>query len=99
MAVPQKFQMSLSGTIYNFRLYWNTVGQYWVLDIADSSGNPLVTGVPLVTGCLLLSQYSYMGFPGDLFVQTTNNPDEVPSFDSLGSTANIFYVAGQGAGA
>ncbi len=99
MATPQTLQISLSGVLYSLRLYWNNINQYWTMDISTTSGTVLVQGVPLVTGALLLSQYGYMGFPGDLFVQSSNNPDAVPTFSGLGTTSQLYYIQGYGAGA
>lgn len=64
----------------------------WVLQIADQSGNVLVSGIPLVTGANLLAQYAHLGFSGGLYVQTTNNPDAVPTFSNLGSDALLYWV-------
>ncbi len=99
MAVPQSFRISLNGNIYQIQLYWNNVNQYWIMNILSSSGSPILQGIPLVTGCLLLSQFPYLGFPGDLFVQTANNPDEVPTFSGFGTSSQFYYVEGMGAGA
>ena len=67
--------------------------------LAKLFGSPILQGIPLVTGCLLLSQFPYLGFPGDLFVQTANNPDEVPTFSGFGTSSQFYYVEGMGAGA
>lgn len=99
MALPQQFQISLSGTLYTVRLYWNNLNQYWILDLSDASGNAIVQGVPLVSGALLLSQYKYLGLPGDLFVQVSDDPNAVPGFTDLGVTSQLYYASGVGAGA
>ena len=64
----------------------------WVLDVYDSGGNPIVTGIPLVTGENLLAQYAYLGFIGGLWVQTTSDPDAVPTFQNLGGDGQLYYV-------
>ena len=64
----------------------------WVLDILDAANNPLVTGIPLVTGTDLLAQFQYLNFKGKLVVQTLTSPDDVPTFDNLGDTAKLFWV-------
>ena len=93
--MPQTFQITLSGTVYTLTVqYRNDPGGMggWVLDIADSSGNDIVTGIPLVTGANLLAQYAYLGFIGGLYVQTGSDPDAVPTFANLGGDAQLYYV-------
>lgn len=92
-AQPQTLTVALSGTTYVLSLsYRNTSGGGWVLDIANAAGNPILQGVPLVTGANLLRQYAYLGFVGALWVQTLDNPDAVPTFKNLGSDGLLFYV-------
>ncbi|WP_261513139.1 phage baseplate plug family protein [Burkholderia multivorans] len=87
----QTFNISLSGTIYRLTLvYRGPAG--WVLDIADASDNPLVSGIPLVTGVDLLAQYKHLGFQGRLWVQGAENPDDVPTFEDLGIGSKVYWV-------
>lgn len=90
---PQKFSITLSGVTYNLTfLYRNAPMAGWTLDIADSNNNPILQGVPLVTGANLLAQYAYLGFVGALWVQTQDDPDAVPTFSNLGTDGQLYYV-------
>lgn len=90
---PQTFIITLSGVDYRLTLLYRSVGGAgWVLDVADSSGNPLVGGIPLVTGVDLLGQFKHLGFGGGLWVQGAANPDDVPTFADLGSGSHVFWV-------
>lgn len=90
---PQTFSVQLSGVTYQFTLRYRNCDQGgWFLDIDDQAGNRLLSGVPLVTGANLLAQYGYMDFSGGLFVQTTSNPDAVPTFDNLGDDGQLYWV-------
>lgn len=89
---PQKLSIVLSATRFNLRVYWNDPNQCWNLDISDASNNAILQGIPLITGANLLSQYAYLGIPGKLIVQTTNNADAVPTFTNLGNTGNLYYL-------
>jgi hypothetical protein len=91
-AQPQAFQIPLAGTTYSFTVWWNVVNASWMIDIEDASGNPLLTGIPMVTGADLLEQYGYMGFQFALVAQTDNSPDTVPAFDNLGTTAHLYAI-------
>lgn len=88
---PQQFFISLNGVTYQFLLKWNTVADCWVLDINDANAAAIAQGLPLITGADLLEQLGYLGITGNLIVQTTNNADEVPTFNSLGDTGNLYY--------
>jgi hypothetical protein len=90
---PQRFTISLSGTEYQLTLaYRSAPGGGWVLDISDKQGAAIVQGIPLVTGADLLAQYKHLGFAGRLWVQSSVNPDDVPTFDNLGNASFLFWV-------
>jgi hypothetical protein len=91
-AKSQVLSITLSGVVYTLSVqYRNGLG--WILDIADSQGNAIVCGIPLITGADLLAQYDYLGFTGSLWVQTTSDPDAVPTFANLGTDGLLYYVA------
>lgn len=90
---PQTFTITLSGVDYRLTVqYRKAGGAGWILDIADSNDNPLVSGIPLVTGTDLLGQYAYLGFGGRLWVQGAATPDDVPTFDDLGLGSKVYWV-------
>lgn len=92
-APPQIFTAVLGGTTYTLTVqYRNTAGGGWVLDLGDVNNNPVLTGLPLVTGANLLAQYAYLGLGGGLYVQTTDDPDAVPTFTNLGTDALLYWV-------
>jgi hypothetical protein len=99
MAQPQTFKISLGGTFYQLTMHWCAPANCWILDIADQSGNKIVSGRPMVTGVDLLGQFRYLGIGGGggMLVQSDNDPDLVPDFDSLGSTGHLFWVGPQAA--
>jgi len=88
----QEFDIALAGQSYHLVVRWNSFSNSWILDVEDSQRNPLVSGIPMVTGCDLLEQYQYVGIAGAFLVQSTNDPDLVPDYSSLGSTGNLFFM-------
>ncbi|AMM17512.1 hypothetical protein AX768_25265 [Burkholderia sp. PAMC 28687] len=91
--VPESFLIALSGVQYKLTLQWRDAPQGgWVLDIADSLANKIVSGIPLTTGADLLEQYAYLGIGGELWVQTDGDPAEVPTFENLGSTSHLYFI-------
>ena len=90
----QRFSVTLGGTAYNVRLTYDIAQEgCWVLDIGDANGALLVAGIPLVTGVDLLAQYAYLGFGGSLVVTTDRGAGEVPTFDGLGVTSHLYFIA------
>ncbi|MDP3351808.1 MAG: hypothetical protein Q8S92_22715 [Hydrogenophaga sp.] len=90
---PQRFGITLGGLDYRLTLqHRNAPEGGWVLDIGNNQDEPIVLGIPLVTGANLLEQYPHLGFRGRLFVQTLDDPDAVPTFDNLGTESLLFWV-------
>jgi hypothetical protein len=89
---PQRFTISLGGTVYNLKLSWCDPAACWILDIADAGGALLLAGIPLVTSADLLEQYGYLGFPGELRVQTDGAIDAVPTYENLGTRGHLYFV-------
>lgn len=89
---PQAFQIALAGVTYNLVLKWNLQNGSWMIDIADADNNPLVNGIPLITGADLLAQYAYLGIGGQLRVQTDTDVDAVPTAENLGTHGHLYFV-------
>ena len=89
---PQTFNISLAGVTYGFLVTWNVVNASWMINISDSTGNPILSGIPMVTGADLLEQYSYLSFGFQLVAQTDNAPDVVPTFADLGTTGHLYAI-------
>ena len=92
-ATPQTFLVTLTGTEYRLTLRYLDVDQGgWILNIADTEGTAILSGVPLVTGADLLAQYQHLGFGGSLIVLTAGDTDVVPTFAGLGSESRLYFV-------
>lgn len=94
--VNETFRIALAGVAYRFTVIWRddpgSLGG-WFLDIADDNSVPIVQGIPLVTGADLLEQHAAdAGIAGALYVQTVQDPIAVPTFDNLGTDAQLFFV-------
>lgn len=93
--IPTDFGVTLNGVIYAMSLRWRSNDQAgWVLDIYDVNAQPLVCGIPLVTGLDLLMQYKYLGINGCLVVLTEGDSYATPTFDNLGVASNLYFVTG-----
>lgn len=89
---PQTFTIELAGQTRKMRFYWCKDAQCWCFDLFDNQGVDLLLGVPVVTGADLLGQYAYLGLGGSIVAQTDHTPDEVPTFDNLGTSGRVYFV-------
>lgn len=92
---PQTMQISLAGIVYGIKVRWCDPASCWTMDISDANGNPIIQGVPIITGADLLSQFEYLGIGGALIAQTDTDADAVPTFDNLGSQAGLYFVTAE----
>lgn len=92
--VPQTLSVFLNGIEYQLSVHWCDPMGAWILDIFDANGNPIVTGLGMVTGLDLLAQYEHLGIGGQLVVQLDNNPLQVPNFTQLGDTGHLYFIPG-----
>jgi len=92
-ATPQQLTVTLNAVDYRLKVVWNEQNQSWVMDIADSSGNAIASGLPLVTADDLLEQLAYLGIGGKMIVQTDFDTMAVPTFANLGTTGHLYFVS------
>jgi len=94
VGVPQKLSVQLNGVTYQFTILYrnDSVIPQWTLDIADVAGNPLIRGIPLVTGADLLAQYKHIISGGLLVVQPADGTNQTPTFDNLGKDTQLCWV-------
>lgn len=88
---PQKITMAMGGSTYELTVRWNVPNNTWMLDIADTDGNSILSSIPVVTGTNLLEQYDYLDFGVSLFAFTDHDLDSPPTFDNLGTTGHLYF--------
>ena len=91
-ATAQTFDIKLLDISYHLRVVWNPATSCWVLDIADASNTPIISGLPMVTGCDLLGQLAYIGLGGSLLVMTDADGEAIPTYANLGTTGHLFFA-------
>lgn len=92
-ATPQNIKITILGISYGIRTYYcDTETGGWVIDISDSSGVPILQGIPMVTGADLLGQYKYLGLDFSLIVATDSDLTAVPTFSNLGINGHLYVV-------
>jgi hypothetical protein len=65
----------------------------WCFDMFTAAGVPILSSVPLVTGLDLLAQFAYLGLGLAFFVATDEAPLNTPTYENLGLTAHLYFMA------
>lgn len=92
-AEPQTFQIALGTVTYTLTFKFNPVSDCWMLDIDNFAGVNILDGLALVTGADLLSQFKYLGIPGQLVVWwVASGQPQAPDFSNLGTEAKLYFI-------
>lgn len=90
----QKMTITLATVEYQIRFGWcDAPDGGWFIDIADVDGNALINGLPLTAGENVLQQLDYLGFPGEIRVQTDSDTLVEPTYANLGSNGKVLFIA------
>jgi hypothetical protein len=87
---PQSFAIVLAGKEYRLTVRWSDADEGgWYLDIEEPErAAAILMGLPLVTGCDLLEQFSYLEFGGRLRVDSV-----LPArLDNLGTDVEMVFA-------
>ncbi|HAZ7413367.1 TPA: hypothetical protein J8I72_004566 [Escherichia coli] len=87
----QQFRVLLGNTTYTLRIIWRDAAG-WIMDVMDSGGASLLSGVPLLTGVNLLRQYPQLGIDGALVVVTDKGAPDEPTKTNLGTYSHLIFV-------
>lgn len=75
--------------VLDLRVYYNSGAQFWAMDIADQTGNPLISSVPLLTGVWpssnILAPWDYMQIGACYIVNVSGSVTDIPNANNLGS--------------
>lgn len=90
---PQTFEINLAGTDYLLTCRFNNSDEAgWFLDIANAeTAEPIVAGIPIITGADLLAGLAYLGIGGQLFCYTDGAATAVPTYENLGIESHVFF--------
>ncbi len=87
-----KFTLTLSGQVYTLRFRYNTRMSRWIMDIADSSNNDLLVGIPVLIERDMTGQYVFVTLPsGTFFAMDVTNQGNQPTRYSFGIDAALIY--------
>jgi len=85
-----------NGVSYTLYFKWNVIALCWVLDIYLGA-NPVINGIPIVTGADLLEQFGYMSLGAHTMMEAMTigpfvSPESVPNFYNFGEDGHLFLV-------
>lgn len=87
-----KFRITLSGVIYTAHMRYNGRMARWILDINDSSDNPILVGIPVLIERNMTGQYVSLTLPPGIFFATDDtNQDNQPTILSFGLDHTLWY--------
>lgn len=86
----QAFNINLSNTTYRVQVEWRDFA--WVLDLMDGGGNEIVSGIPMVTGGNLLSQWGYLKLGFALEVACDDASQDYPTKTDLGIRSHLYVI-------
>jgi hypothetical protein len=88
----QSFSVTLNGTVFGFKLRYNSRAGHWALDLYDAGANPLLSGIAIRLGVDLLAQYAGDTLPaGSLFAINWVDAYSEPDRDNFGSDVSLVY--------
>lgn len=89
-----KQSLKLDNVVYTLRARWNTVHEFWTIDLYDSNDTPLLMGQKLVFNTDILARYTDTRLPpGQLFCIDAGN--ELQKLNKIGRNdlgVNAFLV-------
>ena len=88
------FSIELDAVTYLLRFRYNDRMSVWLMDIADTGGNDVLSGVPLLTNCDLIGRFRSDALPPGRFLafDTTGNAANAGRND-LGNNVKLLYQA------
>lgn len=88
-AGPQTFLVVLAGVEYRMTFVFRGEAG-WCLDLADGSGPPIISGIPVVPRRDLLAEHRHLGLGGALLLMPAGFEAEI-GFDDL-ATSTLYFI-------
>lgn len=86
----QAFNIMLGNVTYKLQVKWLDFA--WVLDLMDSSGREIVSGIPMVTGGNLLAQWDYLNLGFALEMACDDVKQDYPTKTDLGLRSHLYVI-------
>ncbi len=92
--LPQySFNITLSGTIFQIQMIYNVRMDRWIMNINDSAGNQILSGLPILIQRNITGQYGTLAIPAGVFLaQDNTGQDTQPTQFSFGVDHTCYYI-------
>lgn len=92
--VDTSMRVQLDSTSYGMRIVWSQRGECFHLHMSDSVGNPIISGLRMVTLYPLLYRFHYLpALPaGELWFIDTRDAQGQPTLAEMGDRYRLYYV-------
>jgi len=98
LAIETEFQryqysVTLDGVVFQLVWVWSERAQQWFVDLLDSDGNAIRSGLAVVTGFPLFSLLAESSRPlGEMVITQVSSPKREPAETDLGDSHAIVYL-------
>lgn len=91
-------EIVMDGIVYHLSFHWNSLNEFWSMDIYDRDQNPIILGIKLVVNYDVTSHYINENlFPGTLLVIDFSREVEVIGREDMGDRVQLIYQERQNA--
>lgn len=88
--LPTTFEIELGAELFTFTVYYNEVGDFFSVDLADEEGNVLVNGEKVVYGEPLFFDIANHDFPAPVLIALDESGKETDvTFEHFGNTVKL----------
>ena len=90
-----RYQISLEGNTYVFRVYYNARMQLWMMDLSLENGSSILSGVGLVPNYLIAEDYALPDLTGFFYlepIENINTERYKTNPTSLAQYYRLFYI-------
>ncbi|MBP2167722.1 hypothetical protein J2125_000914 [Erwinia toletana] len=87
----QQFTILIGNLSWRIRLLWRDDAG-WIMDLQQSDGTAIISGIPLVSGVDLLAQYNSLGFGFSLYFLSDVDTQQYATKTDLGSNSHLYVV-------
>jgi len=88
------FQVNLDGQVYEIKIRFNTRVGRWYINIKDTSGNEILSGIKLLTNIPLIGQYQSLANlpPGEFMCIDETGYNKDAGINDLGNDVKLVYI-------
>lgn len=87
-----QFQITLDGTVYTLKFRFNVRMDRWIMDIADTDEEAILSGIPMLYGLPLVQRFELEELPPGKFVVVDETGEERnPTRTGFGDDFKLLY--------